>query len=334
MTVTIASRATAYFVFSLACVKVAGCGSDFTCADDRTCATVPDGASGKSGAGGGGTDAGSGGAAGGAGTGGAGTGGSAGSRDGSAGSAAASSGGSGGTGDAATDGNDAGDAGSCMTGTEGCACTSARECDSGLICRGTKCAKPVCGDSRIEGSEFCDDGQNLGAAVGDCAPDCTAIVVQKKIVISAGTVQPDFGKDGPPQFIANLDRNCPAGYKALFSDGVHRVATVTANVGNGQRDWPLHAWTRYVNSTGAPIWLTNATALLGFVNGAFVGLTNPISDPVSDIFVYTGMNADWTVLSSALSCTNWTSWNASAGRYRLGFSGETSLLFLQESIAT
>jgi hypothetical protein len=165
----------------------------------------------------------------------------------------------------------------------------------------------VCGDSRTEGSEFCDDGQNLGAAVGDCAPDCSAIVVQKKIVQNTVGVAPDFGRDGPGSVVANVDRHCPAGYKALFADGLHRVATTTPNVGDGQKDWVLRPWTRYVTDVGAPIWLTNNSALLGVVDRKFQGLTNAL---VTEFFSITGMKADWTTLPTGRNCANWTSLTA------------------------
>jgi hypothetical protein len=208
-------------------------------------------------------------------------------------------------------------------GTEGCACTAARGCNAGLVCKGAVCAKPVCGDSRVEGTEFCDDGQNLGTAVGDCAPDCSSLVVQKKIVQNAVGVSPDFGKDGSGSVVANVDRHCPTGYKALFADGVHRIATMTPNVGDGQKDWVLRPWTRYVTEAGLPIWLTNKSALLGVMDGKFQGLTNAL---VTDRFSITGMKADWTVLPAGSNCDNWTNLSANL---EIGWSSRKDANFLQ-----
>jgi hypothetical protein len=176
-----------------------------------------------------------------------------------------------------------------------------------LLCKSAICAKPVCGDSRVEGNEFCDDGRNLGTAVGDCAPDCSAVVVQKKIVLSAPTVLPNFARDGVGPVVDYADAHCPAGYKALFADGLHRVATITPNKGDGRKGWVLQPWTRYVNQAGAPIWTTNQSALLGVVDGKFQGLTNAIA-PLDQLnYAITGMNADWTILQAGSNCANWTS---------------------------
>jgi hypothetical protein len=210
-------------------------------------------------------------------------------------------------------------------GAEGCACTAARGCNTGLLCKGAICAKPVCGDSRVEGNEFCDDGQNLGTAVGDCAPDCSAIVVQKKIVLSAATVLPDFAKDGLGPAAEHADTHCAPGYKALFSEGLHRIATVTPNKGDGQRGWVLRPWTRYVNDVGAPIWTTDKSALLGVNASTFRGLINPI---LGDAYIITGMKADWTPLPAGSNCAGWTSLTRSF-ELSIGRGPRTTEYFLQ-----
>jgi hypothetical protein len=281
----------------------------------------PDGASGSAGNSGTGGTAGPGGSAGSADS--AGDGGSAGSAG--SGGSAGEDGGAGSAGTGASDAGPDGDSGACAVATEGCACTAARGCNSGLICKGAICAKPVCGDSRTEGDEFCDDGQNLGAAVGDCAPDCSATVVQKKIVLSGPTVLPDFAKDGPGPVVDNVDAHCPTGYKALFADGLHRVATISPNKGDGQKGWVLRPWTRYVNQAGAPIWTTNQSALLGVVDGRFQGLTNRIAESG---YVITGMNGDWTILQPEDNCANWTS--VTARGLQIGLARFTDLNFLRE----
>ena len=300
--------------FSIAGSSLTGCGSsEFTCEESRSCpsANLPDGASGSAGTGG---AAGAGGSAGSAGS--TGDGGTAG-EDGGAGNAGT------GTSDAGPDV----DSGECVVGAEGCACTAARGCDSGLLCKSAVCVKPVCGDSRTEGNEFCDDGQNLGAAVGDCAPDCSMTVVQKKIVMSEPTVLPNFARDGAGFVVEYVDAYCPAGYKALFADGLKRVATITPNKGDGRKDWALRPWTRYVNQAGAPIWTTNESALLGVVDGKFQGLTNGIADFNQMRYAITGMNTDWTILSAGDNCVNWTS--LTDRNLQIGITWQTAASFLQ-----
>jgi hypothetical protein len=328
-----------FAAFTAAIPSLAACGSsEFTCDESRTCPSPnqpnqPDGASGSGGsAGTGGTvgsagsagdggSAASGGSAGSSGSAGsAGSGGSAG-EDGGAGSAGAA--GSAGTTDAGPDA----DSGMCAVGTEGCACTAARGCNSGLLCKGATCAKPVCGDSRVEGNEFCDDGRNLGTAVGDCAPDCSITVVQKKIVMSEPTVLPNLARDGAGFVVDNADAHCPAGYKALFADGLKRIATVTPNKGDGRKDWALRPWTRYVNPAGAPIWTTNQSALLGVVDGKFQGLTNRIAGLDQLSYAVTGMNADWTTLPAGDKCSNWT--NLANDYLQIGIPYNTTTGFLQ-----
>jgi hypothetical protein len=318
------SRFAAFLVLSIGAPELSGCGTEFTCADDATCAApnTPDGSAGTGGRGGtAGTSGGSSGTAGSAGS----SGGSAGSSGGSAGSSGSAGGSST---DAAMDGHDAADSGadaepdSCTPGSEGCACTPARGCNTGLVCRGTTCAKTVCGDARVEGTEFCDDGENLGAKLGDCAPDCTATVVQKKILMSAQPIRVDLASVGP--VLTTVDAYCPNGYKALFAFGSARVATVTPNVGNGQVNWVLRPWTRYVNATGSPVWLTNKSALLGVAGGTFRGLTNPIA-PSAASLTATGMAVDWTTLSSLRTCSNWT---MTTGDLDIGDAQRTNLEFL------
>jgi hypothetical protein len=297
-------------IVSLAALSIAGssltaCGSsEFTCDESRTCpsANEPDGASGSAGSSGTGGTAGSGGSAGSAGS--AGDGGSAGSA-GSGGSA----GEDGGAGSAGTGASDAGpdaDSGACAVGTEGCACTAAPGCNTGLLCKVGICVKPVCGDSRVEGNEFCDDGQNLGTAPGECAPDCSVLVVQRKIVLVVATVLPNFARNGGDLVVQNADAHCPVGYKALFADGLKRVATITPNKGDGRKDWVLRPWTRYVNQAGAPIWTTNESALLGVTDGKFQGLINAVAPDDLLNYAVTGMNADWTILRAGDNCANWT----------------------------
>jgi len=228
-------------------------------------------------------------------------------------------------------GSNGGSSGSvaCTLGSEGCACNSGGVCSGSLVCRGAKCAKVVCGDSRIEGVEVCDDGNNYGSAVGDCASDCSVIVVQKQIVQSAAGVPANFAKNGAGSTPQTADSYCPSGYKALFADGFYRIASVHANQGDGQSQWVLRTWTRYVNASAQLIWLTQNVRLLGVSNGQFVGLKNPIV-PGSNSGYLTGMSGNWLALASGRNCSAWAS-VTSAAQGMIGIGGSITSTFLEQA---
>lgn len=113
-----------------------------------------------------------------------------------------------------------------------------------------------------------------------------------------------------------------------------KIASLSPSKGDGQLNWVLRPWTRYVNESGQPIWLTNASALLG-VNGAvFQGLINPIV-PGSGFLYVTGMKADYTVLPSVRNCNDWTSatasgsWAASAQAPTASFSNKRGIITIR-----
>jgi hypothetical protein len=251
---------------------------------------------------------------------------------GSAGAGGSSGGAAGMGGAAGTGGSAAGaagrDGGACPVGTEGCPCNG-NSCVGALVCRGTTCAKVVCGDHRIEGSEVCDDGMNLGAAVGDCAPDCSKFVDQKRILQSGAGVRADFARNGTGALVSTADSYCPAGFKAIFSAAGQRVASTTPYGGTGQVDWALKPWTRYVNSSGQPIWLTNKTALLGVSSTGFSGLLNAIV-PGSNSGYITGMKADYTDLAAGRNCNGWAS-ATTAAQGMIGIGGATDARFLEQA---
>jgi hypothetical protein len=165
--------------------------------------------------------------------------------------------------------------------------------------------------------------------VGDCAPDCSKIVDQKRIVASNAGVHADLARNGPGAITNTVDAYCPTGYKAIFSALGYRVASTTPNAGTGQVDWVLKPWTRYVNASGQPIWLTNRSALLGVSGNAFSGLTNPIV-PGSNSGYITGMNADWTDLATGRNCDRWSS-VTSTSQVMIGIGGQTSGQFLEQA---
>jgi hypothetical protein len=187
----------------------------------------------------------------------------------------------------------------------------------------------VCGDKYVEGTEVCDDGTNAGAAVGDCAPDCSKRVDEKRILASRAGVRADFARNGVSSLLTIVDSYCSTGFKALFSGAGVRIASRTPYSGTGQVDWALKPWTRYINAGGQPIWLTNASALLGVANGSFVGLINPIV-PGSASGYITGMKADSTDLPMGRDCNGWTSISPTA-QVMTGVGGAVDGRFLERS---
>lgn len=163
-----------------------------------------------------------------------------------------------------------------------------------------------CGNGDIEAGEVCDDGVNAGADVGDCAPDCSAVIELREIISSAASFSPNLAALGGGTVIENLDAECPFGYRAMFSDGEDRVASLTSNTGDGQVDWVLAPWRAYVNGDGDLLAITDGAALLGVRDGAFSELANAI-EPGDLGGRWTGLNQDWTALEANENCNNWTS---------------------------
>ena len=195
----------------------------------------------------------------------------------------------------------------------------------------------VCGNGEVEDGEACDDGSNLGAAVGDCVPGCTGRVQQVlRLVLSAnlGGVDSNFAAEAP-SFVEAADALCPDGYKAVITDGATRLASFTPRAGDGQLDWVLHPFTAYYDEipneanwpaccdddfagdpcceggvyTGQHMWTTDDVALLGVRGGEAVNLPGSTSIPFSWLFqsgrpIWTGFNADWT---AGETCSGWTS---------------------------
>ena len=186
-----------------------------------------------------------------------------------------------------------------------------------------------CGNNVVEDGEACDDGVNAGAAPGDCAPDCSTEVEIKEIVEGDAVLDGDLVGAGPGSIIENVDATCPFGYRAMFSDGVDRIATETPNTGDGQVDWVLEPWTAYVNFEGDLLAITDAAALLGVHDGAFSNLTNPIT-PDDNGGVWTGMNQDWTAMGANENCNNWTN---ATNSYQMmqGSPGQVTAAFLRQS---
>jgi len=123
------------------------------------------------------------------------------------------------------------------------------------------------------------------------------------------------------------DSNYPGSgtYKALIVDGTNRIASASANAGDGQVDWVLQPNTTYYRSDGSTIILTTDS------NGIFVfgTLDNSFG---SGGRLWMGLNADWTTDNH---CTTWAdgtnSYPAVSGSG--GDSVETSSSSIDASIA-
>ncbi|MDX1960493.1 MAG: DUF1554 domain-containing protein [Leptospiraceae bacterium] len=125
--------------------------------------------------------------------------------------------------------------------------------------------------------------------------------------------------------LCNSDASKPAGitatYKALLVDNVLRVASVTANAGDGQVDWVIGNTVRYYRANGTTIIATsNGNRLLPFaLTTSFDGTTNTF---------WTGLNTNW--VAHANNCTAWTS-NSGAVMGRAGIGNVTTFASISNS---
>ena len=103
-------------------------------------------------------------------------------------------------------------------------------------------------------------------------------------------------------------------YKAMIVDGVNRIASVTANAGDGQVDWVLKANTKYFQSDGTTqVMTTNANKLFTFGT-----LDNPFDAVPTDMY-WTGLNLDWTTYpdqgGNNQNCSGWSYNTSNAAPY-------------------
>ncbi|MEM6295965.1 MAG: DUF1554 domain-containing protein [Myxococcota bacterium] len=205
------------------------------------------------------------------------------------------------------------------------------ECDEGDANGGSDCTEvcslPFCGDGIVSEPEMCDDADDNGTDLGVCAPDCSKVVDAKTITLSYnyGT-NGDMGADA----IAHVDARCESaglgGYKAMFANGTSRRATVTPYVGDGQMDWVLTPWTRYLRDDGELIWVTDESALLGVRDGNPEPLLQPIATQLVTT-VYTGLRGNWLAELND-DCVNWSTNSSGASHYAGQPDELTSALFL------
>jgi hypothetical protein len=140
------------------------------------------------------------------------------------------------------------------------------------------------------------------------------VIANKKIVLSEKAVQGNFaGNLQDP--IAAADALCPMGYKAMFAHGNDRVASATAFAGDGQVDWVLATWTRYVNAGNELIWKTEDVRLLGVDMGAWTNWAHPVTSGMQFAPVFDGLNRDWTTVSNNSNCQNWTTTQQGSAAY-------------------
>lgn len=201
------------------------------------------------------------------------------------------------------------------------------ECDDGLDNNGLDqaclpdCNLNVCGDGNLAPNEVCDDGEDDNVLeVGACAPDCSAIVQEKRISLGTPINQGNLA----PNPVAAADATCDPGFLAMMVFPGSRRATTTAFEVDSPIDWVLQPWTVYVRDfDGAPIWATDETALLGVRDGAPQDLDGPfaVEDEQYNYQLPSGLSSDWTTAVSG----NCEGWSQSSGSVRFG--DPTSLQF-------
>ncbi len=190
------------------------------------------------------------------------------------------------------------------------------ECDDGEDNNGLDqaclpdCNLNVCGDGNLGPDEVCDDGEDDNIMeVGACAPDCSRVIEEKIIQMgsnfSGGNLQPN-----PVGF---ADGQCPPSFRALFSvNDVRQANDGTPFAADALVDWPLQPYTAYVRGDGTPVWMTDATPLLGVRDGAPEPLENSVAQacvmPPCLVIgpIISGLNSDWTT-SASNTCNGWTS---------------------------
>lgn len=128
--------------------------------------------------------------------------------------------------------------------------------------------------------------------------------------------------------LCNSDGKRPdvaASYRALFSDGVRRIATTTANCDpacTGQSEWPLVENAEYRLANGTPILRTEAGGIVRFDQGRTV--LNPIA--LSTLNYWSGLHGDWT--PSGHNCSTYTN---ATNQSALGLASALSDQFIYDS---
>lgn len=169
----------------------------------------------------------------------------------------------------------------------------------------SSCEKASCGDGIKQPviGEVCDGGPDNGLVPGGCAENCKQLIPLDPLAVKVTAFVTDGAfADGDP--VAELDSACVSSfgevYKALFAFG-DRVASTSANTGEGQADWVLVPHRAYTNANGELLGITGKEALLGVHLGEPVPLLHPISQSFAG--VWTGLGEGW--LTSESDCGEW-----------------------------
>ncbi|MCE9597213.1 MAG: DUF1554 domain-containing protein [Spirochaetia bacterium] len=138
-----------------------------------------------------------------------------------------------------------------------------------------------------------------------------------------------LGDLGGSTGIAGADARCMSDgnkptsgtYKAMLGDGSTRIATTTADVGDGQVGWVLYASATYRRPDGLSVMTTGTNKLFPF--GA---LTNPIANSGT---YHTGFNTGWVTNAH---CNQWSDGSGGAqGRYGTGGSTSQTTITLSQT---
>ncbi len=120
-----------------------------------------------------------------------------------------------------------------------------------------------------------------------------------RVFVSNAVSTGNIGGVGAADSLCEADNRSPdinVSYKAMLADGALRVASVTADTGDGQADWVLAPLETYLRSEdGVTIGTTNLDSLFSFPLSA--GFAS------SGAQVWTGLTGTWT---SSNSCNGWT----------------------------
>ncbi|TGM73390.1 DUF1554 domain-containing protein [Leptospira mtsangambouensis] len=123
---------------------------------------------------------------------------------------------------------------------------------------------------------------------------------EKRLFLSASAYRGgEFGGISGADAICASDAKCPNGSicKAMILNAVMRVASVTANIGDGQIDWVLHPNTHYYMPDGTTfVSNTNSTSLLQ------IPFSNVIDSVSSGVWL--GSFSGWVI--GANHCINWS----------------------------
>ncbi len=179
---------------------------------------------------------------------------------------------------------------------------------------------PSCSPPSLNGNTVTISSTTTIKAIG-CAPGYTdsetatalfTLLNSKKTFITAATFPGDLtGIGGASTGIDGADNACMADanypgtgtYKALIADTTNRIASLTADTGDGQTDWVLTPDTCYFRSDNTTlIAATNGAALINVDNES--AMRNSFGDTA--INAWFGATMEWVSQDNTYSCYNWT----------------------------